>query len=87
MVVSPSPPILSLGHDGKLTIAAMAGGITPKYLHDISAMIIGNKQNKEVVFAIDRYTKPGQGTKDKNVLQYFGGMVHTKRITAFDSGL
>ena len=64
------PPMLALKHNGELTMVLPMVG--PEQIFDTANMaLIANMEYKEVVFAVDRFTKPGQGTKYDDVLTVF----------------
>ncbi len=64
------PPMLGLKHTGELVMAAPF--VPQELMFDTAQrMLIANLEFKEVVFAVDRFTKPGQGTKYDDVLTVF----------------
>lgn len=66
-----NPPILALKHDGSLTYGAQIG-LSPEMTHNtVLDHFIADLSNKEIVFALDRFTKPGQGTKYNDVLTIY----------------
>lgn len=57
--------------DGSLTMIALA--VEPDQAYEVMLSMIVTEQAEEAVFALDRFTKPDQGTKYDDVLagQYF----------------
>jgi hypothetical protein len=66
----PNAPIWSLNHTGELTYIAVHG-LSPEQIINVAHDILADLSCKEIVFAIDRFTKPGQGTKYDDVLTIY----------------
>jgi hypothetical protein len=64
------PPLLALHHNDTITMACMA---IPQEMIFSTAMsqFLTDLTVKELVFGIDRYTQPGQGTKYNDVFTIF----------------
>jgi hypothetical protein len=67
----PNPPILGLQHDGTLIYGAVLDLDANRLFDVVHNKFISDIKIKEVVFAIDRMTKPSQGTKYDDVLSIF----------------
>jgi hypothetical protein len=66
----PRPPLLALHHDETVTMATMA--VPAEQIFQLASdRFIGDLTVKEVIFGVDRFTKPGQGTKYRDVLTVF----------------
>jgi hypothetical protein len=66
----PRPPVLSLHHDGSVTMATML--VQPERMFEtVMKQIMTDLTVREFVFAIDRYTQPDQGTKYNDILTLF----------------
>jgi hypothetical protein len=66
----PHPWLIALHHDGTLTMA-MLDIPNEQVFETVSMKFVADLTVKEVIFAIDCYTKPGQGTKYNDVLTVF----------------
>ena len=64
------PPLLARHHDGKITMATM---MLPgeKIFDTVLEQFIADLTVRELVFGIDRFTQPDQGTKYADVLTVF----------------
>lgn len=64
------PPLLALHHNGETTMASM---MIPQgeIFRVVMAKFMTDLTVKEVIFGVDRYTQPGQGTKYRDVLTVF----------------
>jgi hypothetical protein len=64
------PPLLALHHDGERTMASLM--VPPQMIFRVvMTKFMCDLTIKEIIFGIDHYTKPGQGTKYKDVLAVF----------------
>lgn len=66
----PRPPLLAQHHDNTISMATLAipqetiyRTVMEKFMTDLTV--------KELIFGVDRYAKPGQGTKYKDVFTVF----------------
>lgn len=64
------PPLLALHHNGDTSMATL---MIPNGLifRTVMTQVMTDLTIKEIIFGVDRYTKPGQGTKYKDVLTVF----------------
>ena len=66
----PTQPMLALHHDGKMSMASLMIAQEDVF-HAVITKFMIDLTIKELIFGIDRYTKPSQGTKYKDVLTVF----------------
>jgi hypothetical protein len=66
----PRPPLLAKHHDNMITMALMALP-APSIFQAAMRKFMTDLTVKEIIFGVDRYTKPGQGTKYADVLTIF----------------
>lgn len=69
--------------DESITMVALA--VDPEQAYDIMLSMIITEQATEAVFTLDRFTKPGQGTKYDDVLagQYFDRSLGARPFRSF----
>ncbi len=64
-------PVIARKVDGHKIISAVIGLDGPNLLRFINGKYIQDDEIEEIVFAIDCFTKPGQGTRYNDVLNLF----------------
>jgi hypothetical protein len=66
----PAPPLLAQHHDGGITMAVMA--VPGEQIFQYACQkFVGDLTVKEVIFCVDQFTKPNQGTKYADALIVF----------------
>lgn len=62
---------LVLNEVGELSVIAFAGDVSPEQIWELVNRHVGDPQVKEIIFGIDRWSKPGQGVDTSSLVTVY----------------